>query len=653
MSGIKDSENIDSLRNRLYQRGTSGVGDIHHELTDDPTPLPTEWNVVPGAAEFRQGVPLPDVVPETYEPAFAAVFPDMKKNKKRGYRLKLALLGVAFFGVAMVVSSFFMVFGRNSISGDNITLALTIPFTIGGGELLPIQVGINNQNTVPMESATLIVEYPPGTKSDEENPRDLFTERIPLDTIDAGQTLNMPLRARVFGEENSEKSIKVSIEYRVQGSSARFYKESDPQKFKISSAPISFRVDGLRRVSNGQETSLTLTVVSNSLTPVSEVLVKAEYPVGFEFKRANPEPESGKNSWIIKDVQPQSTHTITITGVVKGQDTSEYVMKFSAGIPNERDKSNFASIFANAETSFEIEKAFIDIGVRVGGVADRIVAVDPGQSVSANIKINNTLEDPVYDLRIIATMSGNAFGPNSFSATNGFYNTLTKTQEWDISDDGSLSQLQAGSSKDFSMNIRPSPGGLVEPFVDIKVDVYARRVSESNVAEELLGSVERTIRVNSEANLVAATTHGVQTFSDSGPIPPKVGSPTTYTLAYRIENGNNNINNAKVTATLPLYVTWLDNTTGDGRFEYNQTNRMLTWTPGTVTANGVASASFQVEFLPSGSQIGKTPILLGEQLMDATDAFTSKSLKARHEELTISLPREAGFNPASGVVVAE
>lgn len=648
MSGIKDSDNIDALRNRLYQRGTSGVGDVHHHLSDEPKPLPTDWHVVPGAQE-TMGVPIQDAVPEAYGSTIAAL-PTMTKPKKRGYRLKLALLGVAFFGIAMIVSSFFMVFGRNSISGDNISIAITIPFTVGGGEVLPIQVGITNQNTVPMESATLVMEYPPGTKSDEESPRDLFTERIPLDTIEAGETINMPIRARVFGEENDEKTIKASIEYRVEGSSARLFKEAAPQSFKISSAPVSFRVDGLKRVSSGQETSLTLTVVSNSLTPLSEVLVKAEYPVGFEFKRANPEPEGGKNAWLLRDLAPQSSHTITISGIVQGEETAKHVMKFSAGIPSDRDDYNFASVFATADTAFEIEPAFIDITVRTAGVTDRIVSANPDQSVSTNIRVNNTLEDSIYDMRIVATMSGNAFGPNSFYGSNGFYNSNTKTQVWDSSNFEDLVQLRPGTSQDFSFSIKPAYAGVVDPVVNIKVDVFARRVSERNVAEELLGSVERTIRVNSEPNLIASTNHGKQVFSDTGPVPPEVGSPTTYTMSYRLENGTNVINNAKIVATLPLYVTWLNKKSGDGTFEYNQTNRTITWSAGTIAAKDVATASFQVEFLPSASQIGKTPVLLSDQNFQAVDGFTGKPVQGRHHELTTVLPEEAGFDRSSGTV---
>lgn len=575
----------------------------------------------------------------------------MTAKKKRGYRLKLALLGVAFFGVAMVVSSVFMVFGRNSISGDNIGIALTVPSTVAGGELLPIQVGITNNNSVPMEGATLVIDYPSGTKSDEDSPRDLFTERVAIDTIHPGETVNTPLKARVFGEENEEKTVKVSVEYRVEGSSARLFKEAEPKSFKISSAPVSFRVDGVRQISSGQETSLTLTVVSNSLVPLPEVLIKAEYPSGFDFKRANPEPNEGQNIWLLKDVTPQSSHTITISGVVIGQENGKHVMKFQAGIPSERSASDFASVFANAETTLAIEAAFINIGVKIGGSEDRIISSEPGQSMPGVITIKNTLKDSVYDLRVVVTPSGSGFENGTLSSLGGFYDSTTKTLTWDVSHRPGFNRLEPNASEQLNFTVKPSRSTLVDPSVNVKVSVFARRVSESNVAEELLGSVERTIRVSSQPELHSSLNHSRQIFTDTGPIPPMTGENTTYTVSYRLENGTNNINNSRVTARLPLYVTWLNKKSGDGQFEYNQTSRVITWAPGTVSANGVAAASFQVSILPSTSQIGTSPVVVTEQALTATDGFTGETLETNSKELTTSLPSEAGFDRLDGVVV--
>lgn len=655
MAGIKDNDNLEAVRNRLYQRGTADAAHIQHNLSHEKENAPTEWQVQEKSESASNIQSVTDMVADTYEPSFNQATDQfdtvMKKNKRRTYRLKIALLGLVFFGVAVLVSSFFMLFGQNVISGNNISIVATTPFTIGGGEVLPIQISVQNNNNVPIQAATLIIEYPPGTRSVDENPQDLFTERIPIETIRPGETLNMPLRATVFGEENAEKTIHVAIEYRVQGSSARFFKEADPQSFKISSAPVSLRVDGLRRISDGQETSLTLTVVSNALTPLSEVLVKAEYPVGFQFIESDPAPASGMNSWLIENVEPNSTNIITITGVVIGQETDEHVMHFNAGIPNERNKNSFTSIFANASTEFIIEPAFIDMDVTINNSADSVVVADSRSSVNTNIKINNTLRDSLYDLRVTVSFSGNAFVDRGISSTGtGFYDSTTKTLVWDISNVSQLEQLRPGASQSFGFSLLPSVDTEVNPFVDLQVDVYARRVFERQVPEELLGSIKRTVRVNSAPKLISGAMHSNQIFTDSGPVPPKVGQTTTYTLSFRAENGANAIRGARMVGTLPLYVTWLDNMTGDGNFEYNQTNRSVNWIIGDIAENASAEASFQVSLLPSTSQINMAPILFSRQTFQANDTFTGREVQTTFQDITTILPRETGFPSGNGIV---
>jgi hypothetical protein len=650
MSGIKDNEHIDDLRNRLYQRGTAGVGNVHHDLKDEPVVVPTDWDERNDSPEVlgMGEVPLQDAVPETYEPTIEAL--SMRKKKQRKYRIVLALLGVGFFAFAMILSSMFLVFNRGGISGDNIALVLTLPFTIGGGEVLPIQVGVRNDNSVPIESATLIIEYPPGTKSTDGTPRDLFTERISLDTISPGDTLNLPIRVSVFGQENEEKTIRASIEYRVQGSSARFFKEADAQVFKISSAPVSLRVDGLRSISAGQEISLTLNVVSNSLTPVSEVLVKAEYPNGFEFRRSTPEPVSGQNTWLVPNVNPETSHSITIVGVISGQNTDQNVIRFNVGIPNDRDKNSFASIFGSATTEFEIEEAFLNIGVRVAEKTDQVVPVNFAETAQVAINIENTLDYSLYDLRVVATLSGNAFANESMRSTNGFYDSSTQTLTWDLVNTNALSQIRPGAKQGFNFSIRPDRVATNNPFVNLKIDVYGRRVVEANVPEEIIGSVERTIRVNTTANLMSSVSHGSSGFNDSGPVPPVVGQTTTYTISLRAENSTNELRSTQVSGVLPLYVTWMNKTTGDGSFEYNQTNRTVTWQPGTIAADSAANASFQVSILPSTSQVDRKPELFSRQTLQATDVFTGQPISANTGALSTELSRETGYPVNNGTV---
>ena len=649
MSGIKDQDRIEALRKRLYERGKTITQHENHTLTDVKEEVHTTWDTPPKPKEeIKQPEPAPVevlVADQTNESTMT------KPKTKRGYRVKLLLAGLLFFVLAVGFSSAFLIFGNSSISAENITIAVTGPFTVGGGDVLPLQVGITNGNAVTIEAATLIVEYPRGTLSATDDKKELRTEHLALDTVASGETINVPLRALVFGEENDEKNIKVSIEYRVQGSNATFFKEADPLRFKISSSPVIMRVAALKKVSSGQDTEIDIVITSNAPTALSDVMVKAEYPLGFDFTSSDPGPISGQNIWLIKDLEPEESRTITIKGIVVGNETDEFAINYSVGVPNERNQQTLASVFATAQTEFEIEQPFLGIELEIAGVINGDVVIEPGQHTGASIEIQNTLDDTIYDLVVEVNLGGNALSDLDVGPPNGFYDSLNNKIIWDVSNAPELAELFPGKKTRLAFGIEPSSDVLNTPEITLDVNVKARRVSESNVTEMLLGTAQGAIKVSSEPAVRTDVGFNNGVFSDSGPVPPVAEKKTAYTVSFMVENGTNQISDVVTTATLPSYVTWLDQTSGAGDITYDSAKRTITWTVGSVSANAAAFGSFQVSLLPSKSQIGLTPTIVGQQRLRADDQFTGTVVRAVNAAVTTEMSQEAGHPRDNGRVV--
>ncbi len=653
MSGIKDQDRIEALRKRLYERGKPAQQHATHALTDTKEEVQTQWSAPPEPVQ-QEVVPEPVVEPEIISevPLTRPTELDMTpKKKKKGYRLKLLLAGIIFFVLAVGGSSAFLMFGNNSISGENIAISVTGPFTIGGGETLPLQVGVTNSNVVAIESATLIVEYPLGTHSAVDAQKELFSERLALDTVAAGETINVPLRAVVFGEENDDQTVNVSIEYRVQGSNALFFKEADPLRYKISSSPITVKTASLKKVSSGQETDIEITITSNSQTTLSEVLVKAEYPTGFDFTSSEPSPVSAQNVWLIKDLEPEEQQTITITGIVVGKETDEYALNFTVGVPSERDPQSLASVFATAQTEFEIEQPFLDIDLEIAGVSNSTVVVEPEQQVAGSVEITNTLEDTLYDITVEVQLGGNALSDLDVGPPNGFYDSSKNKIIWDVSSSPDLKELHPGETTRLAFGVVPSGDASRTPQIDFDVNVTARRVSENNVSENLIGTAASVLKVASSPNLRTIVGYNNGVFTDVGPLPPKAEESTNYTVSLMIENGSNAISDTVVTAVLPSYVTWKDQTSGAGTVNYNPTDRSITWTVGSVEGNAAAFAAFQIALTPSKSQVGTAPVLVKEQRLKANDLFTGTVVRDVMSAVTSEMSLETGYERDNGRVV--
>jgi hypothetical protein len=634
MSDKRSTEQMDSLRERLYSRGESPR---EHERTSIQTMPVSDMRPKTAPAPIEPQPPLPpEDMPETLVDTGDA------PRRGRSYRKILIATGVAFFALSVLVSSVYMVLGKNTVSGSNIALNVSGPFTLGGGDTLDLQVGIANQNSVTIESATLIVVYPAGTRAADDSGKELFTERIPLDSsIAPGESRNISLKSRVFGEENQEAEVKVSIEYRVKGSSATLVKEAVPHRFKISHAPVTLKLEAEKTISSGQETTVKLTVTSNSPTPMTNLMVKAEYPSGFDFSRSTPAPVSGRNVWRIDELQPEASATIDITGVIVGTKADKYVLKFSVGAAGDRNPNDIASLLAVGDTEFTLEDPFLDLQISINNSEDSVVSITPDSQATVFIDVENTLDSIIYDGVVEVKLSGNALSNTDVLTNTGYYNSNTHTVRFDSTSASGLRRLNPGATERLSLSLQPSSSGLQTPQIVLEVSASARRISQTSAREQIAGTHQRTIKLESRPT-ISATLVGAA----SGPVPPVVGQETTYDILWKITNSANSISGAVVTAVLPSYVEWKGESGGAGAWSYNSGTRTIEWQAGNVNAGASASGTFRVSLLPSSSLVGRTPTLVEAAHMRATDNFTNSLLRQSSDDVTTEL--EGSRN--SGVV---
>ncbi len=635
MADKRSTEQLDNLRDRLYARGE--------------TPRPHERVSIKAgsASDVRPKPALDDVgmrpLEEPVAPEVDAIAAGFEEPKpRRSYRKALLMTAIGFFALSVLVSSVYLVLGKNTVSGSNIVLNVSGPFTLGGGDVLDLQASITNQNSVAIESATLVVSYPAGTRSADDSGKELFTERIPLDSsIASGETRNVSVKARVFGEENQEAEVKVSVEYRVTGSSATLVKEAAAHRFKISHAPVTLKVEAEKTISSGQETTVKIVVTSNSSAPIKDLMVKAEYPTGFDFSRSEPAPVSGRNVWRLDELKPEESVTIEVTGVIVGTKSDKYVMKYSVGAAGDRNPNDIASLLAVGDTEFTLEDPFFDIDVSINNSDNGTVSIAPDSQATVFIDVKNTLDTPVYDALVEIKLSGNALPDTNVLTNIGYYDSNTRTIRFDSGSAGGLRRLNPGSSERLSFSLRPSTSGLETPQVVLEVSASARRVSETNARETIAGTIERTVKIESRPTINATLVTAA-----SGPVPPVVGKETIYEVLWKITNSANSISGAVVTAVLPTYVEWKGSGSGSGAWSYNPSTRTVEWQAGSVNSGASASGTFRVSLLPSSSLVGRTPTLVEAAHMKATDNFTSALLRQSSSDVTTEL----GGQRNSGVV---
>jgi|TARA_Y100000310_G_scaffold170442_2_gene170619 hypothetical protein len=634
----EDTGSIDELKTKLYSRDESNVPQrTRRTLREKFYGVQQHW---------RGKTP-------TEEPSMP--------QKKRTSTLKLLLIIASLFFIGSLAISAYLFFGgSNVVSAENIDIQVEGPVSIGGGDEVSLQISITNQNTVPIELADLLVEYPDGTRAAGDLNTELPRHRESIGTLKPGEVVKKTVRAILFGEEDTELPIVIAVEYRVQGSNAIFFKEETYQ-ITLSSAPIIVSVRSLEEVVSGQDMEFKVTVSSNSDTVIEDVLLKAEYPFGFEFESSSPEPSFDTSIWELGDLPPGGEKTFTITGALVGQDNEERTFRFLSGIQSERNERKLAAAFGTVETHVVVKRPFIGVEVALNGVQTPEIVSAGGKTVRADIAWTNNLPTRVFDGEIEVRLSGAALDKSSVTVDRGFYRSVDNTVIWNRETDSALSSIEPGETGRVAFAFAPfglSSGVVLNnPNITLDVSVGGRRLSDTGVPERVESTATRSVRVATDLVLTSRAVYFAGPFTNVGPLPPKAEQETTYTIIWTATNSSNRVTDAKITSTLPSYVSWKGVVIpGSEDVSFNPVGGIVTWDIGDLPAGsnlGLATkeVAFQVGILPSISQIGSRPVIVGEQDLSGFDAFTKTIVGSSRKPLSTRLSTDTGAPSGHDTVV--
>jgi len=580
-----------------------------------------------------------------------------KLSPKVSFFKKFLIFSIIFFVAALSFAIFVFYGGSNTISTSNVDIAILGSTFAAGGEELNLQVEITNRNNIPLEFSDLLIEYPRGS-SDGEWERD----RKSLGTIRAGGTSSQNFSVILFGKEGSTKEIKITLEYRIKGSNAIFVKE-EIYPITVSSSPISLSIDAPLEASSNQEITLNITSTLNASEIAEDIRLKIEYPSGFQFKSASPAPLLGNNIWDLGDLAPGVRKNILIRGELFGQDKEERSFRIYSGAGDQNDRSKIKVVYNSLLHTITIKRPFIEVKLLIDGKDQEEYAVNSESKIKARIKWSNNLSIRVQNVEISASLTGNAINKRSILTPTGFYSSSKDKIIWDKSTSSSFLSIEPGEKGEVSFEFSSLPlftntqSLISNPTVVIEVSIKGQHPTEGNIFTEVNNFETKTIKINSDFQLAVKGLYYSGPFINSGPIPPTAGEKTTYTIVWTIANSANKISRAEARASLPIYINWLGSVSPatEGVF-YEEVSREVTWSidsvkEGTGLSGETREIAFQVELLPSLSQIGSIPQLLGDTTLTGRDIFTDTFLLSTRNSVSTRLSSDSNFISGDDKVV--
>lgn len=641
----EDKSRIDELNKSLYSRTAPDVRTRRKlRYTDEETDVRSDW-------EHPQKKEEPPV-------ALNARYEDHSMS----FFTKLLIASVIFCAGAVGIGAYVFFNGANLISADNIEIKISGPVSIPGGEPVAFDVIAINKNNVDLQLVDMQVDFPEGAVDPDNPSQSLQNYRKLIGDIKAGGNARENIRAIIFGEENNQKQITVTLTYGVKGSSSVFTKIQTYDVI-INSSPINVSVSSFTELTSGQEFDMKITLKSNSEETLKNVILKAEYPFGYAFISSSADVLQDKSTWKIGDIPPGKERTITIHGKLTGEDADLRVFRFAVGAGSTKAQGAIATQYMTVEQDITVEKPFISLNIDIDNdQASDSYAGRYGQTEHVNVTWFNNLPDAVSNVEIKVKLSGSAYSKSTIYPDAGYFDSGNDEIVWNQKTNPELAAIGAGENGKVSFTLVPSNqsvggNGVVNPTISIIAAVSGRRSQEANVPQAVNSAVTRNISISSDVSLSGRTVRTVGPFSNTGPVPPKVDAPTTYTIIWDVDNTSNAVGSASVKATLPPYVKWLNSVSPSTEaVTYDNNSGLVTWNIGSVDTFTLNSSrrrevAFQVSFTPSVNQIGQSPTLVNRGTLVATDNFTKASLQSEQEPLTTRFSTDPAYKEGNEAVV--
>src|SRR3989344_727307 len=632
----EDKSRIDELNKSLYSRNAPNVRSKRKlRWKEQDTDVQTDWK--------HPEETLEDVELNKHY-----------KDNSMSFFTKILIGSIIFFVIALGIGAYLVLNGSNIVSANNVDITINGPVSVAGGEPISLDIEVINQNNITLNTVDLSVDFPIGT-TDVENNAELKNFHEVIGDISPGGVSKKTLEAVIYGEENLKKEIKVSIEYRVKGSNAIFLKEKTFEVL-ISSSPITLSVSSFREINSGQEFELALSLNSNSKEVIRNILLKAIYPFGWSYISSDIKPVSDTTTWRIGDMPPGGKKTIKIKGKLEGQDDEVRVFRFLVGAWNPNNEKTIGTEYVSAIQEVSIKKPFMTVAVSLdgnSGATDYVGSFD--NPIKVEISYFNNLQTSVLDGEIHVKLSGSAFDKAGVSPDQGLYKSSDNEIVWNSITSGDLRDIGAGEGGRVSFSINPRDQRTALKVItntDLRVDVSVngKRNSESNVPESIALSTSRRVKVSSEISLGGQVLRSVGPFPNTGPIPPRAESETTYTITWTVDNTSSSVSGATVESSLPPYVKWLGKTDPSGEdITYNNVDGQIRWNIGNVGTYTAGSSkrkqvSFQVGLTPSITQKDQIPVLVNQSVLTAQDDFTREIIKSNLGTLNTRFSADPAFH---------
>ncbi|MBI2056593.1 MAG: hypothetical protein HYT37_04450 [Candidatus Sungbacteria bacterium] len=569
--------------------------------------------------------------------------------------IKYIVAGFIVLFVAMGSLALFLYLGSG---GQEARIAIFGRSPIESGEIVTIPITLKNASKSPLREAEVSVVFPESSLLIEDGAEREVPPRYAkkLDDFAPGEERTLQIKTRMFGYEGEEKKIEVVLLYRPENLGARFSAKAS-QVFVVGRVPLALAWDMPKLLSSGQEVLINLRYTSSAKAEFGNMSLRMNYPPGFKFVSSSPQPDTGEDIWKIGTFEPGEEGEIHIRGSVSGEEGEVKPFRAELGVYNELTKEWKPYNESVSEAAIAVSP------LAVQGMYDesRDKIVEPGSQLSFTVRYkNNTL----YTIKNVSLRASLEETPQTskervleFASLqidkNGVFDGTTHAIVWGPGSTPELREVKPGAEGIFAFRVKTKERPVIRNVADSNITLALKsKIEAAGVPKELAGtrvSAEDSVffKVNTKVLFTGRSLYRASPIPNNGPLPPKVGSKTTYTIAWEVKDFTNTVENAEIRATLPPNIKWENKISpSDARITFDPASSDVRWRIGTLKAGtGILTptmvGAFQVSLTPAEADVGDSLVLVSESKFTGTDSFTESTVEEKMSRFTTELREDS------------
>lgn len=582
--------------------------------------------------EFNPKESVPQIPVTDWEAKKNEEFMTVRKYKKK--KILSRLIGTAVFLIVAALGVWGYVYFFRTFKASDVYVKIKGPETVESGENIQFFVSYQNSSKFELEDAVLVFEWPKGSV-----PKDSGSLKIEkrIGIITSGRETTLSFEGQFFGAKNDKLAANAVLKYSPKDQ-AKSYESKGVFETIISKTPFSVVMNMPPRAVSGNEVDLTLEYQNLSETEFSDMQLKMEYPEGFVFTSADPTPSSNNSVWDYKKIGGKEIGRIKIKGVLSGRDNETKLFQASIG----KSENNQFVGYSTGQVSSVMSSTILFVYQTVNDARELSVSTD--SFLTYKIKYRNTSDVAVPNVIVSAKLDSKVIDYKSFDIKWGSFSGVTNSIVWNASGVPQLALLSPGEEGEVSFSVRASRTVNISGANDKNFMISSIvSISSDQIPDALkgipIGNEDRVdVKLNTILGMSTVGLYQNSQIENSGPMPPKVGQKTTYNIIWQLTNTSNDIDNARIEASLPPSAAWESRISpANANISYEKSTGKIIWNIGKIPAGTgfvmpALQVAFQVSITPGFADLGKAIDLLSESIFSGTDSFTGVSLSKKTDK---------------------